>query len=200
MVIKVVTLNQHIFFVNRSNEMTTAASTKSNHPINESIKMNAALVYGQGTQVYPPKAGGVYKGDITILEHHVLQEIGKNSVIAHDKSKLNFVSEEFKQTAEKLRRPDVAIYYQDKQGKSTENATVFPFSRAKDDMERVVAGLKKSAKELGMPDMDKSLDALADRSWARNQDIRQNIRAEKDAAKEAKTTVNKAEPEKSVKR
>ena len=60
--------------------------------------------------------------------------------------------------------------------------------------------LKKSAKELGMPDMDKSLDALADRSWARNQDIRQNIKAEKEAAKEAKTVVNKAEPEKSAKR
>ncbi|MGB7815569.1 MAG: hypothetical protein WBL28_04375 [Methylotenera sp.] len=182
--------------------MTTdaATTTKSNNTINESVKMNAALVYGQGTQVYPPKAGGVYKGDITIIDHHVLQEIGKNSVIAHDKSKLNYVSDEFKQTVEKLRRPDVAIYYQDKQSKPTDTATVFPFSRAKDDLERVVAGLKKSAKELGMPDMEKSLDALAERSWARNQDIRQNIKAEKAAAKDAKTVENKPEPKPSAKR
>ncbi len=175
-------------------------TTKSNNTINDSVKMNAALVYGQGTQVYSPKAGGVYKGDITIIDNHVLQEIGKNSVIAHDKTKLNYVSDEFKQTVEKLRRPDVAIYYQDKQGKSTENAIVFPFSRAKDDMERVVAGLKKSAKELGMPDLDKSLDALAERSWARNQDIRQSIKAEKTAAKEAKTVESKPESKSSVKR
>ena len=182
--------------------MTTdaATTTKSNNTINESVKMNAALVYGQGTQVYAPKAGGVYKGDIAIIDNHVLQEIGKNSVIAHDKSKLNYVSDEFKQTVEKLRRPDVAIYYQDKQSKPTDTATVFPFSRAKDDLERVVAGLKKSAKELGMPDMDKSLDALAERSWARNQDIRQNIKAEKAAAKDAKTVENKPEPKPSAKR
>ncbi len=175
----------------RSNKMTAdtpaanAAPAKGSVP--ESIKLNAALIYGQGTQVYPAKAGAVYKGDIVILDNHVLQEIGKNSVILHDKSKLSYVSDEFKKSAETLRRPDVAIYYQDKQFKSTDTATVFPFSRAKDDLERVVAGLKKSAKELNMPDMDNVLDSLAGRSWARNQDIRKEMKADKDAAKEVKT-------------
>lgn len=183
----------------RSNKMTTnaqaaesnAAPAKSNVP--ESIKLNASLIYGQGTQVYPAKAGGVYKGDMVILDNHVLQEIGKNSVILHDKSKLNYVSDEFKQTVEQLRRPDVAIYYQDKNGKPMDTATAFPFSRAKDDLERVVAGLKKSAKELDLPDMDAVLDKLSDRSWARNQEIRKEIKADKTAAKEAKS-VDKSEP------
>ncbi len=175
----------------RSNKMTAdtpaanAAPAKGSVP--ESIKLNAALIYGQGTQVYPAKAGAVYKGDIVILDNHILQEIGKNSVILHDKSKLSYVSDEFKKSAETLRRPDVAIYYQDKQFKSTDTATVFPFSQAKDDLERVVAGLKKSAKELNMPDMDNVLDSLAGRSWARNQDIRKEMKADKDAAKEVKT-------------
>jgi phage/plasmid primase-like uncharacterized protein len=187
----------------RSIKMTADTSAANPAPakgsVPESIKLNAALIYGQGTQVYPAKAGAVYKGDIVILDNHVLQEIGKNSVILHDKSKLSYVSDEFKKSAETLRRPDVAIYYQDKQFKTTDTATVFPFSRAKDDLERVVAGLKKSAKELNMPDMDNALDSLAGRSWARNQDIRKEIKADKDAAKEAKTAdkpVSAAEYEK----
>lgn len=51
-----------------------------------------------------------------------------------------------------------------------------------------------------MLDMEKSLDALAERSWARNQDIRQNIKAEKAAVKDAKMVDNKPEPKSSAKR
>lgn len=162
-------------------------TAKSGLVVTDSLKMNANMIYGQGTQVYPAKSGAVYKGDITILDQHVLQEIGKNSVIVHDKSKLNYASDEFKKTAETLRRPDVAIYYQDDNKNPTDTAKVFPFSPAKDDLERVVAGLKKSAKELGLSDMDNVLDTLAGRSWARNQEVRKNIKDEKTAAKEAKT-------------
>lgn len=181
----------------RSNKMTNATTNVSkevpdNTPekfnVTEGHKLNAAMIYGQGVKVFSAKPGAVYKGDISIRDDHVLQQVGQDTVILHDKNKLKYVSEEFKKTAETYRRPDVAIYYQDKEGKTTDVATVFPFSRAKDDLERVVAGLKKSAKELGMPDMDKQLDVLADRSWARNQEIRKEKQAEKTAIKESKAS------------
>ena len=56
-------------------------AAKNGLAVTDSIKMDANRIYGQGTQVYPAKPGAVYKGDITILDTHVLQEIGKNSVI-----------------------------------------------------------------------------------------------------------------------
>lgn len=178
-------------------ESTTATDTtgKNGLTVTESIKADANRIYGQDTQVYPAKPGAVYKGDITILDTHVLQVIGKNSVILHDKSKLDYASEEFKKTAESLRRPDVAIYYQDDHKTPTDTAKVFPFSPAKDDLERVVAGLKKSAKELNIPEMDAVLDSLAGRSWERNQEIRKHIKDEKVAAKEAKAANTPATPQ-----
>lgn len=169
-------------------------AAKNGLAVTDIIKMDANRIYGQGTQVYPAKPGAVYKGDITILDTHVLQEIGKNSVILHEKSKLDYASEEFKKTAESLRRPDVAIYYQDDHKNPTDTAKVFPFSPAKDDLERVVAGLKKSAKELNMPNMDNVLDSLAGRSWERNQEIRKHIKDEKVAAKEAKAASLPSKP------
>lgn len=179
--------------------MTTTAAipdtaAKNGLAVTDSIKMDANRIYGQGTQVYPAKPGAVYKGDITVLDSHVLQEIGKNSVILHDKSKLDYASEAFKKTAESLRRPDVAIYYQDDHKNPTDTAKVFPFSPAKDNLERVVAGLKKSAKELNMLDMDNVLDSLSGRSWERNQEIRKHIKDEKVAPKEAKVASAPATP------
>lgn len=41
------------------------------------------------------------------------------------KSKLDYASEEFKKTAESLRRPDVAIYYQDDNKNPTDTARYF---------------------------------------------------------------------------
>ena len=95
MVFKAIKINQHLFI--RNKHMTTAAvseaAAKNGLAVTDSIKMEANRIYGQGTQVYPAKSGAVYKGDITILDTHVLQEIGKNSVILHDKSKLDYASE-----------------------------------------------------------------------------------------------------------
>lgn len=111
----------------------------------------------------PREHGGPYRGEVFNTEHFLVQEVAPRSVVFHAKGKMAFVSDRLRwmDANHRLNGADVQIGY------DGERAKVYPWDRTRDQLERTVASLKKSAREIGLDDMDAKLDAMHAASWAR---------------------------------
>ncbi|WP_105132005.1 PriCT-2 domain-containing protein [Burkholderia sp. BE12] len=152
------------------------------HAIEPSRRLPGALLYGLNAvpaevkalaqhrfgaalrMATPREHGGPYRGEVFNTEHYLVQEVAPRSVVFHAKAQMTFVSDRLRWMNEnhRLNGADVQIGY------DGERAKVYPWDRARDQLERAVASLKKSAREMGLgEDMDAKLDALQTASWER---------------------------------
>lgn len=128
------------------------------------VKMAAERRFGSVLRMSTPREnGGPYRGEVLNTEHFLVQEVAPRSVVFHAKGKMTFASDRLRWMDEhhRLNGADVQIVYEG------ERAKLYPWDRARDQLERAVASLKKSAREMGLDDMDVKLDALRAASWAR---------------------------------
>lgn len=128
------------------------------------VKVAAERRFGAALRMSTPREnGGPYRGEVFNTEHFLVQEVAPRSVVFHAKRKMTFVSDRLRWMDEhhRLNGADVQIVYEG------ERAKLYPWDRARDQLERAVASLKKSAREMGLGDMDAKLDALHAASWAR---------------------------------
>lgn len=138
------------------------------HRFGAGLRMSAPRLNGPGY-----RCGGTYKGEIFSAGDYLVQEVAPRSVVFHRKDKLMFFSLRLRAANgdEQLDGIDVQIGYDgDRPG-------VYAWDRAHEQLTGVVASLKKSAKELGMPELaahDGVLEKLAEHTWER---IRQMRRA-----------------------
>jgi putative DNA primase/helicase len=112
----------------------------------------------------PRESGGPYRGEVFNTEHYMIQEVATRSVVFHAKDRMEFVSDRLKWCDEnhRLNGADVQIGYEGERPK------VYPWDRARDQLERTVASLKKSAQELGLgDDLVQTLDRLRTKTWDR---------------------------------
>lgn len=117
----------------------------------------------------PRENGGPYRGEVLNTEHYVIQEVATRSVVFHRKDHMEFVSDRLKwmDQNQRLNGAEVQIGY------DGERAKVYPWDRARDQLERVVASLKKSAREAGFgTDLDPTLEQLQSVSWTRFREAR----------------------------
>ncbi|KWO47955.1 DNA replication protein [Burkholderia sp. MSMB1459WGS] len=131
----------------------------------EEIKTLAQHRFGATLRMATPREhGGPYRGEVFNTEHYLVQEVAPRSVVFHAKAEMTFVSDRLRWMDEnhRLNGADVQVGYDGAQAK------VYPWDRARDQLERAVASLKKSAREIGMgEDLDAKLDALQAASWER---------------------------------
>ncbi|WP_082746890.1 PriCT-2 domain-containing protein [Burkholderia sp. MSMB1826] len=129
------------------------------------VKALAQHRFGVALRMATPREhGGPYRGEVFNTEHYLVQEVAPRSVVFHAKTQMTFVSDRLRWMNEnhRLNGADVQIGY------DGERAKVYPWDRARDQLERAVASLKKSAREMGLgEDMDAKLDALQSASWER---------------------------------
>jgi len=129
------------------------------------VKALAQHRFGAALRMATPRAhGGPYRGEVFNTEHYLVQEVAPRSVVFHAKAQMTFVSDRLRWMDEnhRLNGADVQIGY------DGERAKVYPWDRTRDQLERAVASLKRSAREIGLnDDMDAKLDALQAASWAR---------------------------------
>jgi putative DNA primase/helicase len=117
----------------------------------------------------PRENGGPYKGEVFNTGSYLIQEVATRSVVFHAKDKMTFVSERLKwcDTNQRLNGADLQIGY------DGDRPQAYPWDRARDQLARAVASLKKSAKELGMSDeVGQTLDTLQTKSWSRVKEAR----------------------------
>ncbi|TDN67164.1 PriCT-2 domain-containing protein [Paraburkholderia sp. BL10I2N1] len=117
----------------------------------------------------PRENGGPYRGEVFNTEHYLIQEVATRSVVFHAKERMEFVSGRLKWCDEnqRLNGADVQIGY------DGDRPRVYPWDRARDQLERTVASLKKSAHELGLgEDVAQTLEELQARSWSRIREAR----------------------------
>ncbi|WP_175768833.1 PriCT-2 domain-containing protein [Burkholderia cenocepacia] len=128
------------------------------------VKVAAERRFGAVLRMSTPREnGGPYRGEVLNTEHFLVQEVAPRSVVFHAKGRMTFVSDRLRWMDEhhRLNGADVQIVYEG------ERAKLYPWDRARDQLERAVASLKKSAREMGLDGMDAKLDALHAASWAR---------------------------------
>ena len=128
------------------------------------VKLAAERRFGAALRMFTPREnGGPYRGEVFNTEHYLVQGVAPRSVVFHAKGKMTFVSDRLRWMDEhhRLNGADVQIVYEG------ERAKLYPWDRARDQLERAVASLKKSAREMGFDGMDAKLDALHAASWAR---------------------------------
>jgi hypothetical protein len=128
------------------------------------VKVAAERRFGAALRMSTPREnGGPYRGEVLNTEHFLVQEVAPRSVVFHAKGRMTFVSDRLRWMDEhhRLNGADVQIVYEG------ERAKLYPWDRARDQLERAVASLKKSAREMGLDGMDAKLDALHAASWAR---------------------------------
>ena len=128
------------------------------------VKAAARHRFGATLRMATPREhGGPYRGEVFNTEHFLVQEVAPRSVVFHAKGKMAFVSDRLRwmDANHRLNGADVQIGY------DGERAKVYPWDRTRDQLERTVASLKKSAREIGLDDMDAKLDAMHAASWAR---------------------------------
>jgi putative DNA primase/helicase len=134
------------------------------------IKALAQHRFGADIRMGTPREnGGPYKGEVFNTESYLIQEVATRSVVFHAKDKMTFVSERLKwcDTNQRLNGADLQIGY------DGDRPQTYPWDRARDQLVRAVASLKKSAKELGMSDeVGQTLDALQAKSWSRVKEVR----------------------------
>jgi len=141
----------------------------------QEVRAAAQHRFGADLNMATPKPDGLYKGEVLNLERYLVQEVGPRSVVFHSKENLELVGSNLAWRSEnnRMNGASVQIGY-DKEG----YAQVYPYDRSRDDLERIVSGLKKSAKELGVGGKDtiELLDRLKEQSWTRLKDIRRASR------------------------
>lgn len=134
------------------------------------IKALAQHRFGAQIRMATPREnGGPYRGEVFNTEHYLIQEVSTRSVVFHAKSDMEFVSDRLRWMDEnqRLNGAEVQVGYDGTHGK------VYPWDRARDLLERTVASLKKSAREVGFGnDLDATLDQLQATSWTRVREAR----------------------------
>ncbi|MDN8068974.1 PriCT-2 domain-containing protein [Burkholderia vietnamiensis] len=117
----------------------------------------------------PRENGGPYRGEVFNTEHYVIQEVSTRSVVFHAKSNMEFVSDRLRWMDENQRLNGAEVQV----GYDGARAKVYPWDRARDLLERTVASLKKSAREVGFgSELDATLDQLQMTSWTRVREAR----------------------------
>ena len=135
----------------------------------------------------PRENGGPYCGEVFNTEHYLIQEVATRSVVFHRKDQMTFVNDRLKWMDEnaRLNGSELQVGYDGSQAK------VYPWDRARDQLDRAVGSLKKSARELDFsPDLEGMLVQLQARSWARIREARTAAlekSKEPDASREAGT-------------
>jgi len=134
------------------------------------IKALAQHRFGAQIRMATPREnGGPYRGEVFNTEHYLIQEVSTRSVVFHAKTNVEFVSDRLRWMDEnqRLNGAEVQVGYDGTHGK------VYPWDRARDLLERTVASLKKSAREVGFGnDLDATLDQLQATSWTRVREAR----------------------------
>lgn len=117
----------------------------------------------------PRENGGPYRGEVLNTEHYVIQEVATRSVVFHRKNHMEFVSDRLKWMDQNQRMNGAEVQI----GYDGDRPKVYPWDRARDQLERVVASLKKSAREAGFgADLDPTLEQLQSASWTRFREAR----------------------------
>ncbi|MEX3916415.1 PriCT-2 domain-containing protein [Paraburkholderia sp. BR10872] len=134
------------------------------------IKALAQHRFGAQIRMATPREnGGPYRGEVFNTEHFLIQEVSTRSVVFHEKANMEFVSDRLRWMDEnqRLNGAEVQIGYDGNRGK------VYPWDRVRDQLERTVASLKKSAREVGFGnELDATLDQLRGASWTRVREAR----------------------------
>lgn len=128
------------------------------------IKAAAQQRFGADIRMGVPRENGLYKGEVFNTDRYLVQEVATRSVVFHDKQNMEFVDSRLKwcNDNQRLNGAEVQVGYTGDQSK------VYPYDRQRDQMEKVVRSLKKSATELGLgDDFGKQLDAAKGKSWDR---------------------------------
>ncbi|WP_438391705.1 PriCT-2 domain-containing protein [Caballeronia sp. DA-9] len=162
---------------------TQAAASASRRQVGESLYLLADVPdevkglakhrFGADIRMGTPREnGGPYRGEVFDADVYLIQEVALRSVVFHSKARADFVSERLKWAADhqRLNGMDIQIGY------DHDVAKVYPWDRARDHLERAVASLKKSAKELGLGDeVVQTLDRLQTQAWKRVKDARRAV-------------------------
>lgn len=128
------------------------------------IRAAAQQRFGADVRMGVPRENGLYKGEVFNTDRYLVQEVATRSVVFHDKQNMEFVDSRLKWCNEnqRLNGAEVQVGYTGDQSK------VYPYDRQRDQMEKVVRSLKKSATELGLDeDFGNQLDAARGKSWER---------------------------------
>lgn len=128
------------------------------------VKAAAQQRFGADIRMGVPRENGLYKGEVFNTDRYLVQEVATRSVVFHDKQNMEFVDSRLKwcNDNQRLNGAEVQVGYTGDQSK------VYPYDRQRDQMEKVVRSLKKSATELGLgEDFGKQLDAAKGKSWDR---------------------------------
>jgi hypothetical protein len=128
------------------------------------IKAAAQQRFGADVRMGVPRENGLYKGEVFNTDRYLVQEVATRSVVFHQKQDMEFVDSRLKWCNEnqRLNGADVQVGY------TGDRPKVFPYDRQRDQMEKVVRSLKKSADELGFgEDFGRQLDAAKGKSWDR---------------------------------
>ncbi|WP_421375270.1 PriCT-2 domain-containing protein [Paraburkholderia sp. DD10] len=140
------------------------------------IKALAQHRFGAQTRMATPREnGGPYRGEVFNTEHYLIQEVSTRSVVFHAKSDMEFVSDRLRWMDENQRLNGAEVQV----GYDGARARVYPWDRARDLLERTVASLKKSAREVGFGnELDATLDQLQATSWTRMREARAAVLAQ----------------------
>lgn len=134
------------------------------------IKALAQHRFGADIRMSTPREnGGPYRGEVFNTDTYLIQEVATRSVVFHSKENLAFVSERLRwcDANQRLNGADLQIGY------DGDRPQAYPWDRARDQLVRTVASLKKSAKELDMgEEVGQTLDTLQAKSWERVKEAR----------------------------
>lgn len=153
------------------------------------IRAAAQQRFGADVRMGVPRENGLYKGEVFNTDRYLVQEVATRSVVFHDKQTMEFVDSRLKWCNEnqRLNGAEVQVGYTGDQSK------VYPYDRQRDQMEKVVRSLKKSASELGFgEDFGNQLDAAKGKSWDRVKAAR-SVAMEEMKARQAQRQAKQAE-------
>ncbi|PLZ00426.1 hypothetical protein CY652_21410 [Burkholderia sp. WAC0059] len=153
------------------------------------IRAAAQQRFGADVRMGVPRENGLYKGEVFNTDRYLVQEVATRSVVFHDKQTMEFVDSRLKwcNESQRLNGAEVQVGYTGDQSK------VYPYDRQRDQMEKVVRSLKKSATELGLgEDFGKQLDAARGKSWERVKTAR-GVALEEAKARQAQRQAKPAE-------
>jgi len=157
------------------------------------IKALAQHRFGADIRMGTPREnGGPYRGEVFNTDTYLIQEVATRSVVFHEKDKMTFVSERLKwcDANQRLNGADLQIGY------DGDRPQTYPWDRARDQLGRSVASLKKSAKELGMSEeVGQTLDTLQAKSWERVKEARSMALAQKDRQASERTAKTQDAPD-----
>jgi len=128
------------------------------------IRAVAQQRFGADVRMGVPRENGLYKGEVFNTDRYLVQEVATRSVVFHDKQNMEFVDSRLKWCNENQRLNGAEVQV----GYTGDHSKVYPYDRQRDQMEKVVRSLKKSATELGLgEDFGQQLDAAKGKSWER---------------------------------